>query len=255
MQTTDKTPDGRIIIAREPATGPHPHPRLNGKIITYNGVSQLLLEDEKSVFECDVCGRVHENFRYIFGHMSSHSRRRGTVYDEKTLRAVATAVRRHRGKKKFCELAANELNERGFTSASGKPWNAQNVSSVFNKYCTDIRVHIRRDKSAEEQTPLKTAHEPLHLPSEVGSSKREPRTDLEVASRHVVTAFNAMQDAINEFQRVFLGYMRLAATSAVPTAPDPELVAKAEKWDKYLEFQSFINAPTLNGAAKATQTR
>lgn len=94
----------------------------------------------------------------------------------------------------------------------------------------------------------------LNVPAEAAPRKSETElTDVEAASRRVVIAYNAMQDAIDEFQKVFIGYMRVAATAS---GPDPTIVDKAAKWDKYVEFQQFITSTSVqespNGAVEST---
>lgn len=259
MYTGEKTPDGRVIIAREVATGPHPHPRQNGKIIEFTGMSRLLLEDETVVFGCDECGKTHVNFRSIFGHMSSHNTDRArSPYDEKTLRAVATAVRRNWDSKGRCMLAAVELNEKGFVTARGEPWTAQNVSAIFNKHCTNIRVHIRRGKRESHTEDIPTgstgptggaapdtvkAARSMRTPHEIGYPGHPKDDELGAHAQRVVIAYNAMVEAQSAFEQTFVGYMRaVASVDTTPPPIDPELLKKAQNWDRYIEFQQLVNS-------------
>lgn len=116
---------------------------------------------------------------------------------------------------------------------------------------TKQELQQRKERQREGGIKAAKTRESRRLAVPTEAAPRKPKgelTDLEAAARRVVVAFNAMQDATNEFQNVFLGYMRLAASAETTAAPDPEIVAKAEKWDKYLEFQAFVSAPTLNAS-------
>jgi hypothetical protein len=116
------------------------------------------------------------------------------------------------------------------------------------------RVRANRQRGAQQAAETKKAQR-LTIPAEVGHPMKgeDSLTNLEAASRRVVTAYNAMQEAADEFQRVFLGYMRLAATAAAPTPINPELIAKAEKWDKYIEFQEFVAGSSNGGTSSKTR--
>lgn len=126
----------------------------------------------------------------------------------------------------------------------------------------EAEAELAQRKQRQREGGLKAAEtrktNRMSVPAEAGHPRKAEGelTDLETAARRVVIAFNAMQDATDEFQRVFLGYMRLASTAAAPVAPDPTIVEKAAKWDKYIEFQQFITSTSVqespNGAVEST---
>jgi hypothetical protein len=177
-------------------------------------VDELLLENGTVIFQC------------------AHPAAEDCVYtNERAMKVTAhqaahsAAYRLRQTERKLAEVES-ELNERKRRRSEGSTKGAE----------------TRRSKR-------------LAVPIEAGhySKPDSDLTDLESGSRRVVAAYNAMQDAIDEFQRVFIGYMRLAATASNVT-PDPEVLAKAEKWDKYLEFQAFVSAPTPNGTVNTPTT-
>ena len=182
-------------------------------------VDEVLLEDERVVYQC-----VHPDDEDCVFHAPS-------------VRSV-TAHQRSHGR----SALRRQLSQRD-----------AELTEMKTK-ATQIRENRRR--GAERAAQTKKAKR-LALPAEVGNPGKPEDTlsDLETASRRVVTAFNAMQESMDEFQRVFLGYMRLAATSATPTTPDPELVAKAQKWDKYIEFQEFVAGAKSASSSESRESR
>lgn len=155
-------PDGLTVVARQQASGPHPHPSQGGKIVPFAGISELLLSNDTTVFGCDRCGKTMPRFRSLNAHLVSHSDRRhlGAALDDKSLRAIAVAVRRHGTARGRYELAAIELNEKGIKPIRGDKWLASTVSSYYRRHCLALRVRINRPKADAPAPAVVTERDP-----------------------------------------------------------------------------------------------
>lgn len=235
MRDNKTTPDGREIVAREPASGPHP--RFPEKIVPFRTINRLLLTDESTVYECEPCGKVHANFRSILSHQPSHGDRPPTQYDEKTLRAIATAVRRNWTERKKFVLAADELNERKVPPARGGEWNSGMVRRMFVEHCQEIRVNIRRPKA----DPI--AIEPVSAPPDgagTGGRLEDPIQTKDGDRPYLPLAIDPTADAVRyelavvavEMERLMAHLWRIReAVEQIPAA-DLELADKALRYDQ-----------------------
>jgi len=238
MRDSTTTPDGRGIALREPARGPHP--RTNEQV-AFKSVNQLLLADgETLIYECDRCGKVHARFQSVLAHLASHGDRAASQYDEKTLRAIATAVRRHWTEPNRWELAAQELNERQVPTARGGEWNNGLVRSTFNRHCVNIRVHIRRPKADPVDH---VENEPVSAPPGAGTSGRldPPRTpdpDRPYLPLAVTPAIETIRNELAvvavEMERLMAHLWRIREAVGELQAADPELADKALRYDQMI---------------------
>lgn len=197
--------EGVEIIERQPATA------MAGSIAegaTITAVEQLLLADGRTVFHC-----IHKNavdceyINTVLGGVTSHQRTHSDRMQAK------------RAEQKAEELAA-QLAE----------IEAQKAAKKAN-YAAGAR------KGAETKAAKK-----MQTPAEIGGagSPRNDRgptksvigdTDLAKKAQQVIIAYNAMQTAADEFQNVFLGYMRAAQVATVTPTIDPAIIEKAKKYD------------------------
>lgn len=158
MRNLNKIDDGRTIIAREVAQGPHPHPSQNGRMVPYTGISKLLLDDGTELFECDECGKTNPIMRSISGHRPTHNPVTHLPdYSEEVLKTVLreAAIQRrdgtHRG---YAERTAARLNQLGIKPYQAEEWTPAIVSRLVVKYRDKISVRIPR---LPVQTAPKTA--------------------------------------------------------------------------------------------------
>lgn len=200
---------GVEIIERQPAVAAEGSVA-NGA--TINAVEQLLLADGTTTFHC-----VHKNAKDceyvnpVLGGVTSHQR------------THSDRMMAKRAQEKADELAA-QLAEIEAAKAQKKA-----------NYSAGAR------KGAETKAAKKA-----QMPSEIGGQgnatctedkKSEPSksvvgdTDLAKQARGVIKAWNALQDASDQFQNVFIGYMRAAQVASEAPAIDPQIVAKAAQYD------------------------
>jgi hypothetical protein len=198
--------EGVEIIERQPATA------MAGSIAegaTISAVEQLLLADGRTVFHC-----IHKNavdceyINTVLGGVTSHQRTHSDRMEAK--RATAKAE----------ELAAQ---------------------------LAEIEAEKRRKRENYRQGAIKGQEtrraKQAQAPSEVGgvgNGTAKPGTvsksvigdaDLAKKAQQVIIAYNALQDAHDQFQNTFLGYMRAAQVVTDKPAIDPQIVAKAAQYD------------------------
>jgi len=144
MRTEKRTPDGREIIAREPALTPHPHPTQDGRLVPTAGISKVLLDDGSEQTECDHCGKLFDSANSARSHLVSHRENAGApLYPVETirrvLREIALAKRNGRG---FHGEAAERLNDAGVATFGGQPWTASSVASLYRHWHTKIKIRV-----------------------------------------------------------------------------------------------------------------
>jgi len=201
--------DGVEIVARQKAVGA---PGSVGEGAEIQSVEQLLLADDRIVFHC-----VHKNAvnceytNAVMGGVMSHQR------------SHSDRMMAKRANEKVDELAA-QLAEVEAEKARKKA-----------NYSAGAKKGQETRKTRQLQTPSEVGG--------VGNGHRVTRgepsksvvgdDDLAKQAQRVIIAFNAMQDATDEFQKVFIGYMRQAQIcSERPEAViDPQILAKARQYD------------------------
>lgn len=156
MQTAERieqfTRDGVEIIARDVAYAPHPNPRFGGKLVPFATVSKLLLADDTERYECKECGYTADTTRKVVAHQSGKHAERDFSYDETTIRTLLRTVKRFKAAKSrsWAQDAAIELNRLGLKTHRGHIFTATNVSSLFSKYESRFRVHVRTPRPVTE---------------------------------------------------------------------------------------------------------
>lgn len=264
MKTT-KTINGLEVITREPAIGKHPHPNQNGKLVPISGVTKVLLADadgnDVEIYECDErgCEYTANNVHSVVAHMGSHVERQPAYSDEvleemirAVLRAQHPSVGGHRG---HMTRAAEALNAKGVKTASGEPWNASQLSHLFNKYkarFSHIRVRVMTPQpiSAPPATPTKTAvstavaepkakTEPKVEPKvPVKLNRVKPEVTLERVSTQIgnlITETSALIERAGTLQQFALN-LRDDITALKNAKTDPEVVAKARQFDAMMNI-------------------
>ncbi len=257
---TTTTSDGVEILAVQQACAPHPHPSQNGKIVPFNYVEELLLADGTTRFRCAypvesgrLCGKdTFTEVKSVPAHQSSHSER-GPQYPEETLRTLVLTVRAcHRmGYRDYQERAAAELNKNKVPTLSGEPWTAQQVSQLFSRYKDVFRTHVRQarlQRMAEAETPTQenpvtvitpaARVKPAASAASAATSESERRTlsALDKRAAELTRDTAELYDRVKKHSEDLADFMTdvvsaLRTLAARPDA-DPEVVAKAQKWDE-----------------------
>ena len=163
MRANKTTPDGIEIIAREPAMGPHPHPKHNGRMVPFNGVSKVLLADGAEGYECDFCGDIQPSARQVVSHRSGkHTKSPKRATDVEVVKTVLRVLARERakakaeGRKEFNQAAADELNSRGVKTYHGNEWTPSSVNSLYLRYKAVYKI---REPRIAGPRPVKIAAE------------------------------------------------------------------------------------------------
>lgn len=252
MHTTKKLADGREVIERQRAVLPHPHPSQAGRLTEFSTINELLLADDSVVFECDFtsdCTYVNSHARSVLAHQTSHnSSKSESRYPLETLRLLIReskiAIRDH-GHRGYAERVAALLNARGVKMLSGKEWDSNNVSHVFNAYKDKIAVRV---PSGAEVTRAKTSHSGASVQRRITAAyessavtlprpprvKRVPRL-LPVETANGGSAFDALDRDLGRLITLAGGIQ--VALRALGRERDESVTEKARRWD---EMQRFL---------------
>ena len=210
--------DGVDVIERQEVIVPDDDPAVialrmkpGTKITT---VHQVLLADERVIMQC------------------MHPLGPDCEYTAATLRSVTAHQRTHGAK------AMSKRADAAIAEATARATAAE----------TELAERKQRRSDGSKQAAI-TRRQKVHAPTEIGSSKtnqahREPIGDVDIAkaAQNVITAFNAMQTCADEFQKVLIGYMRLAQTASETPAIDPQIIAKASEYDKLQAAFKLLNS-------------
>lgn len=211
--------DGVEVITREPAMGPHPHPKQGGRMVVITGVTKVLLADESERYICDACGKGFDTVKSATGHMPWHNpKTHEPLYPVETIKAVLRAVKHNESRKNKAELAAVELNRTGVKTLDGTPWLATQVSRMYTRYKDKYPVRVRR---YEPTTVVKTNVTP----------KSTKTNDVADATSSLVRRTEKLSDALHALA-ADLEQLAVDIFAAQPIAPDPKLVEKAAKYDQ-----------------------
>lgn len=199
--------DGVEVIERQKATG------VAGSVsegVVISAVDMLLLADGRTVFHC-----VHKNAadcvytNTSVGSVTSHQRTHSDRMEAKRAKADAEA--------KQVELDAIHARE------------AQKKAN----YSAGAAKGAATRKARKVHTPTEIGGMGNGNNTNPGAPSKSVvgDTDLARKAQQVVIAYNALQDAHDQFQNVFLGYMRAAQVASEKPAIDPQIVAKAAQYD------------------------
>jgi hypothetical protein len=197
--------DGKAIIERQPATA---MPGSIAQGATISSVEQLLLEDGTVLFHC-----IHKNAKdceyvnVVLGGVTSHQRTHSDRMEAK------------RAQEKAAELAEQLAEIERQKAAKKANYSAGAKKGAETKAAKRVQVPVEvggAGRRNAEGTPSKSV---------VGDP------ELARKAQQVIIAYNALQTAHDEFQNVFLGYMRAAQNVSETVAIDPEILEKAKKYD------------------------
>jgi hypothetical protein len=223
MRTNKQLADGRIVVARQRAQIPHPHPRQNGKLVTCETVNEVLLETGETVFECDYaadCTHVGSNARSVAAHQTSHSLgKHNSLYPDETLRLiirlVKTAIRDY-GTNGYSARVADDLNRRGIPPARGTHWTRGMVNSLYRHWSPTIKVRVPSGAERARSVQRKQLHTtPMTVESQTDDVTNTAIHDL----RLLINLAEGVLAIVSKQQPI-----------------DPTIVKKAELWDQMQEL-------------------
>jgi hypothetical protein len=223
------------IIAVEPAIAPHPHPSQNGALVPYKGVLRALLEDGTEAFLCEgdgqvPCPHIGTSTLSVVAHRNgTHNRRQprpSSGYPEATLRRIAVEVAKAKraGFRGHAARAAQALNDAGFTTLRGQPWDGGRVSHVFIGHCKGIRVHLPRDPGPPAPRKAVPA-----TPAKAGPVRSARVTVLERDDLQVVRTFVTIAPALAKALTRIADYVQAVDAQARLA---PEVLEKARRYDQ-----------------------
>lgn len=252
-----RTGDGVEILAVQPGTAPHPHPRFKGKLVPFRWLEELLLADGTSRWRCvkpvnedgtgGPCGRdTFTAASSAVSHMNQHYRTGKPRYAIETLKLVVRLVKlaeRDHGERNKCVIAARELNRRQVQTLNGEPWNAAQVSHLYNDYKNTVRVRIDPGASVETTREVRSADLKSNgtggaaaQRTDAGASGKNDRSlaaldrrasELTRGTADLYTSVKKHAEDLADFVTDIAATLRELSTRP---EVDPEIVEQAEKW-------------------------
>lgn len=205
--------DGVEVIAHEQGVGPHPMPKLNGRIVPFNGVTKVLLADGTDRHVCDDCGYVGSSTRVVVSHRNAThnlTKPRGSAYADDVLRRIMRIARQFQAEhaKDWAAKTAEALNEAKVPTARGGSWTAGAVATLYRAYAEKYRT---RRRTVNTFTP----------------TSGDSAADLQI-----------VREWIRFMPNVEAAVMRLVhrLEAVEETVVDPEVVDKARRWDAMQEL-------------------
>lgn len=177
-----------------------------------HSIDELLLADGSTLYHCvhknaTDCEYTHTEMHSIMSHQRTHSDRMVAK------RAIADAAA------KQAELDIINAKKEAEFKRRSEGMKKANADRKARQLVTPSEVGgVGTRTDATRGRPSK---------STVGDS------ELAKKAQQVIIAYNALQDAHDQFQNTFLGYMRavqVASEKPVPTL-DPAIIEKAKKYD------------------------
>lgn len=194
-----------MVIAREKATMPVPNDPT--RVAMIDTVDQVLLADENIVYQC-----VHKNDL-------------DCTYTAQSVRSVTAHQRSHGDR-----IIARQALARAAAAE------------------TELAERIQRRSNGSRKGAETRKHATVAVPTEAGgrggkidnaTSSAIGNKELAKMAQNVITAWNALREAEDNFQNVMIGYMRAAqvATDVKETTIDPKILTAAKNWN---DLQSML---------------
>lgn len=217
MTVTLTEVDGKAVIERQSARfggdedSARPHNVTPHTLIS--SIDELLLADGSTVFHCVHKNAVNCTFTAagrssVMSHQRTHSDR----MEAKRAKEKADGLTAQ-----LAQIEAEKEQKRANYSAGAKKG-----------------LETRRAKLLQTPSEVGGAGNGMRTGAKIGEPSKSVIGDADLArkAQQVIIAYNALQDAHDEFQNVFLGYMRAAqvATAEKPVI-DPQILAKARQYD------------------------
>lgn len=227
------------VIARQTARLPHPNPIHEGKLVEFKTVNEVLLANDRRVYECNYpdvkCDYVSDNGQAVVSHQSTHNPNSHSMdYPIETIKLLLRTAKieiRDRGHRGYAERTAEIFNRRGLTQLNGEPFTASQVSALFRRWDPVIQVRVpsgaerARQKSRadrESAKPLRTKHTPAE--AKIAEALAITHTLRREVDERVTKITELLQEAFVDAGKT--------------TEVDPEILEKAQKFDT---MQSLLN--------------
>jgi hypothetical protein len=223
--------DGSTVIAVEQAEASHPHPRFGGRMVPYRHVSKVLLEDGREFYACDGgtdgthCGRISDNPKSIASHRAGKHRNDGqpipaSMYPEAVIKRVLVEAERARrsGVRGFLEAAAQAMNKSGIPTVHGKPWTAGAVHHLRQAHKGRVPIRVTTPRAKPQPARARRAKAEASLKG--GDNAAVSRIVAWLDQAEKVAAWLSEATEIRWLVR------------ELQEQADPEVVAKAAKWDQ-----------------------
>jgi hypothetical protein len=179
-------------------------------------VDEVLLIDERTVYQC------------------THHADDDCTYSAPSVRSV-TAHQRVHGGKAVAKRAQATIDAALAEAAQAK---------------AELEARKQRRSEGSKQGAITRKNNLVAAPPEIGGKNTTSQSgnanvvgneDLAKAAQNVIVAFNAMQTCADEFQRVLIGYMRMAQTASEAPSIDPQILAKAHQYDAMKAAMKAMN--------------
>lgn len=228
--------DGHEVIARQLATSPHPrwkdqHPQ------THHFVTELLLADNTSRYECNHCHLVDPNLRSITGHQSKHRPNPPKpITDLDTIKTVLREVERARrlyGANRYAKYAVEALTRLGVQSASGGEWTATKVTSLWQTY--KDRYPVRAPKVQHHPKPKTTRRVAAAQPAAHTDNGVVVAPPIETLLPAIGSEGSTLRNLRSHLQAAVVLVDELLNAPPAPLVIDQELADKAQKYDELVK--------------------
>lgn len=259
-RTATHTPDGLTVIAREYNTlVPHPHPKMEGRLVATRGVNQILVLEEGpgadpnggKLYECDNCGKTAQTGQSIVSHMPSHNPAKFTSpYDHRVLRRIMDIAHEERAKttKDYCVRTIARLDEEGIKPLKVEKWTDHALSSLYLRWKDDPRYRVRKPRTTTRRATTVPGSRTRGVDFTQVTVSPAPSVDIRVPRTALTGAAAAMQqlgesiaDCAAEMSKIINVLRRVA--ESLPNIDVTDLQRKAQRYD---ELASMLRDTTTD---------
>lgn len=222
------------VIARQTARLPHPNPIHEGKLVEFKTVNEVLLANDRRVYECNYpdvkCDFVSDNGQSVVSHQSTHNPNSHSMdYPIETIKLLLRTAKieiRDRSHRGYAERTAEILNQKGLTQLNGEPFNAGQVSQLFRRWEPVIQVRVPSGPNGER------TKKPAGSPSRKSETLRTEHTPAEAKIAEALAITHTLRREVDEKVTKITELLQEAFVDAGKTTEvDPEILAKAQKFD------------------------
>lgn len=221
------------MIERQRAMMPHPHPAQGGRLVETRGVTQVLLADNREIFECDTCLKIKDKARQVMGHLPTHNpKNHEPVYSVDTIRHVLRlcVAERRVSIRDYCVRVADRLNTEGkVMPVKSDTWTSYAVSRLYTRYHARYPVRVRATtiKSTEKSPTQRDA-------DDRGADKLSPHSRISELFNEAAEQVAAACNAIRFVETALNDIMREVDQIPAEKKIDPVILQKAKKYDEFM---------------------
>lgn len=204
------------VMARQLARLPVPHAQTEDGLVWTRGIHQVLLDNGKTIFQCyhlnePACTYIHENGVSVRTHLRTHSDRMMAQRHAARIQLLASEN----------ERLANAAAEKAarYSRGAKQGWETRRAKAETNSGTEDNT----QGEDMTEQTPVSMDELRKRL-NEFGGNIEALFEGLGRLSVMVGNVTVGLKEFMEEIDK-------LADSEFENETPDPEILAKAEKWD------------------------